>query len=535
MRAKISICLFLGLILSLTCVTLVKGETPQTLAAQNFLKITTLDSFEPTLNFDWGEKSPALGIVKTSNNQATVASGVVKWWVVFDENATTLLPENMDSSHAISTSGIKGIEIIPSDANVILQIITDSSLSPVVVKEGNQWHITFKNQALSVVQKAPVRLPQSKGEEFVVGLAAPGKEVRFADPETGEEILIFPTHRIGFGSEEGQVFPEFRTLIMAQGVGFQINKTDLNVSSTPNQVILKHPEGLAISSLQTRNQARKIPLTPEFFAEAQDLDWVDRLQRINEGLLDLNHDQHAPGELEIAWLLLGHGQAGEALGYLTHLAQERPSIAHLPLFQILRGMGNLLLNRLPESEKYLWPYQDEPEVHLWLSLMNALQQPHYYTSDPQAFAHLRAQFQAAKATVKTYPKPLRTQMVTLILMAGIALRDLETLISFLDQEARPDNLNAAQVYDLARARVLMDQGKEDAALQILGELMEKAVSPHVRAIASFDYIAHRLVTKDMNEKEALPQLESLRIQWHGKWLDRQIGVFLLSWKDKKHS
>jgi hypothetical protein len=62
------------------------------------------------------------------------------------------------------------------------------------------------------------------------------------------------------------------------------------------------------------------------FGDAQSLDDTDREQKINAELLDLPHDQHGLGELEIAWLLLGGGQAVEALGYLAHLTQMRPSI-----------------------------------------------------------------------------------------------------------------------------------------------------------------------------------------------------------------
>jgi len=218
------------------------------------------------------------------------------------------------------------------------------------------------------------------------------------------------------------------------------------------------------------------------------------------------------------------------MGYLTHLAQERPSIIDLPLFQMLRGMGSLLLNQLPESKGHLWPLRAEPEVQIWLSLINALQQSHQFATSPLLLTQLRSQFQAAKEMVKTYPKPLRSQIVTLILMAGISLQDHEILKTFLEQEASPENLSQKEVYELARARVLMNQSKPEAAFQILGELMEKASSAQVRAIARFDYVVHRLETKMMKEEEALPQLEALRAQWYGGWLDRQIAAYLVKWR-----
>jgi hypothetical protein len=286
---------------------------------------------------------------------------------------------------------------------------------------------------------------------------------------------------------------------------------------------------LAISLPQERDEVRTKAIPIGFFANAQDLDWVNRRQKINEELLDLPHDQHGSGELEIAWLLLSYGQSAEALGYLTHLAQERPSMVDVPLFQMLQGIGCLLLNRLQDAEVHLLSCQEEPEVQIWLSLIKAFQQPEYFSSNPHLLAQLQTQFQFAKEMVKSYPKPLRIQMTTLILMAGIALRDLETIRTFLEQEARPENIDAGEVYDLARARLLMNQNKPDAAFQILGELMEKASSPIVRSIARFDYVTHRLAAKAMKEDDALPQLEGLRSQWHGRWLGRQVGGYLGRW------
>jgi hypothetical protein len=230
--------------------------------------------------------------------------------------------------------------------------------------------------------------------------------------------------------------------------------------------------------------------------------------------------------LELAWLLLSNGQASEALGYLTHLSQERPSITNLPLFQMLQGVGNLLLHRFRESEDHLWLTREEPEVQMCLSVLKAIQDPHYVTMNPVFLAQFRTQLQMAKPLLQSYPKPLRNQMTSLILMAGIATKDVEALTSLLDQETRPENVREGEVFDLAKARVLMSQNKPDAALQMLGELMEKAASPQVRAIAHFDYVTHRWETNMLKKEDALLELERIRSQYREGWLGHEITAYL---------
>jgi hypothetical protein len=498
-----------------------KQESVQSLAVT-----AAIERGVSSLHFDWGEKKPALAVVRDAD-----AFNNEKWWIVFDENAIVTLPNLKE----YPIQGIKSIETIPTKENVVLQVVTDPYLTPAVVRDGNRTQVVFQAQssAPSISHKASIRLPQTKGEELVVSLESTGKQVRFTDPHTGYSHIVIPTHQIGFGVDRDQAFPEFRVLESVQGVGFQLLKDDLTIQATQSQVSITHPDGLAISLRQERDEVRDRTVPISFFADARDLDWASRRQKINDVLLDLPHDQHAPGELEIAWMLLSYGQSAEALGYLTHLAQERPSVVDLPLYRILRGMGSLLLNRLPEAENYLRRSREEPEIQIWLSLIHALQQPHYFASSPIFLAQLRSQFQLAKVMIQSYPKPLHTQMATLFLMAGIALHDLETLTGFLDQEARPENISAGEVYDLARARVLLSQSKPDGALQILGELMEKASSPIIRSVARFDYLTHRLETKMMKEEDVLPQLETLQAQWHGGWFGREVATYLAKRRSSK--
>ncbi len=470
----------------------------------------------PALHFDWGEKKPALALMK-----GAVREGVQEWWIVFDDRATISLPNLQETP----VPGLVSMDATKESA--VLQVIVDSGRTPVIAQKDHQWQVFFKEQPLTVQESAVIRLPQTKKEGLLISLKALGKEVRFKDPRTGYVHVIFPSHQVGFGVPEGQVFPEFHISAMAQGVGFQLLKDGVVIDATPDQAMVTHPEGLAITLPQEREQVRVRAMPIGFFADAQELDWVSQQQKINEGLLDLPHDQHGPGELEIAWLLLSHGQAAQALGYLTHLAQMRPSITNLPLFAALCGVGNLLLNRFPICERYLSALPEEPEAQMWLSLVNVLQRPLYFSASPPSLTHLRSQFQTAKSLLQSYPKPLRSQMVTLILKACIAMGDLEILSSFLDQEMRPQKEGEErEIFDLAKAIVLMSQHKPDAALQILGELIEKGASAEVRDIALFNYVVHRLETKMMEEGDAFFQLNRLCSQWQGGWLGHRVMTYL---------
>jgi hypothetical protein len=478
------------------------------------------------VRFNWGSIKPALAVIEETHDPK-----IAQYWLVFDHKADLVLPDLQEKP----IPAIKSIEKIPANEAVVLKIVVDSFQSPVISQEGNQWDVHFKSNGTSILKMASIKLPKTKGEGVTVNLESAGKEVRFIDPYSGFTYAVYPTHEIGFGVAQERGFPEFLLKESPQGLCFVLQKDGVLTQVTTHEVSLNHGDGLAIS-LPREQEANPINVTPiGFFADAQDLDWAGRRHKINEFLLDYPHDQHAAGELEIAWLLLSYGQSAEALGYLTHLSQERPSIVNIPLFQLLQGIGHTLLNQLSLGEAHLWHCRGEPEAHIWLSLTEVLQHPQYFKTNTSLLAQFKHEIQCAKEMAKSYPKPLRIQLTTLILMTGIALQDTEIINTILDQETRPENINAGEVYDLARARLLMNQSKQDAAFQILGELMEKASSPIVQSIARFDYVRNRFEGKLMGAEDVFSQLESLRTQWHGNWLASQVGSYLNSIRNQRNT
>lgn len=498
-----------------------KQETLQTLT------ITTLsDKNGSKINFNWGLTKTAVAVIKDHTTPMAA-----QYWIVFDHKANLDIPNFLEKP----ILGVQLIENISSKEAVVLRLVVDANLTPIPSLDGDQWVIQFNLHQPEVVKKASITLPKSKDETLLMSMENLGKEVRFVDPYTGYTNVVFPTYETGFGIDQEQSFPEFVIKQSVQGIGLVLCKDGLSLQANSKEIRLSHADGLAISLPKDRDEKRTMTTPIGFFADAQELDWVSRRQKINELLLDFPHDQHASGELEIAWLLLSYGHSADALGYLTHLSQERPSIVHVPLFQFLQGIGNILLNRLNLGEKNLWACREEPEASIWLSLSKVLQNPEHFSSNSVLLTELRSQFQLAQAMAKSYPKPLRIQLTTLMLMAGIALQDVDIINMILNEEARPENIGAAEVYDLARARILMKQAKTDAAFQILGELMERSSSPIVQAIARFDYVKHRFDAKMMSKDDVFSQLENLKSQWHGNWLAYQVGLYVNKMKFGKNS
>jgi hypothetical protein len=490
-----------------------KAAEPDSTPLPTLMVLPEGTSGNSALTFQWGEKKPALAVIKNNDH----------WWIIFDESATISLPHL--NEHPVS--GVKSIDILPTKGKgVVLEVAVEPGTTPVVDQVNGLWQISFPYQSSSLPHQASIQLPKSYKDGLTVGLENPGAEVRFINPHTGYTYVVFPSYRNNVGVLEEFIFPEFRIMATVQGVGFQVLKDNITVIATLEQVMIAHPEGLAISLPQDREQVRTKAMPPGLFMDAQDLDWADRREKINEELLDLPHSQHGPGELELAWLLLSDGQASEALGYLTHLAKERPSITNLPLFQILQGMGNLLHHRFSEAEENLMLVREEPEVQIWLCVLNAIQHPHSLPKSLASSTQFHTHLLMAKPMLQNYPQPLRQQLASFVLWAGIATRDVELLASLLDQETRPVSLKVGEVLDLAKARVLMSQNKPDAALQMLGELMEKATSPQIRAIARFDYVVHRWGTLMMKKDDALLELERIRSQCREGWLRHEITMYL---------
>jgi tetratricopeptide (TPR) repeat protein len=455
----------------------------------------------PSFTFDWGEHQPAIAVVKEHEG----------WWIVFDQTGKAILPD-------IS----QGLTTVPAEDGIVMHFTAPEHLMPLVTMKGNKWHVLFTLQPLKS-QEVAIKFPETEKEGLVIGLEDSGEKVHFKDPHTGFQYIVIPSYKVGVALAQEQIFPEFHLLPTAQGLGFQILQDDIAVDTAWMRVTVTHPKGLAITLPEQRNCERNRAIPIGFFLEAQDLDWTDRRQRISNELLDSPHDLHSAGELELAWLLLSHGKAAEALGYLTHLAQMRPSIVDQPVFQTLQGVSHLLLNKLEEAEAYFRQVREEPEVKVWLTLIKAAQPNDHLSSNASTFHRLRSE----KPLLETYPKPLRTQIYRIIMMAGLMKDDLETVAYFFNKESRPQNIAQGEVFDLAMTKLLMKQKKPEAALQLLGKLMENASDPQVKALAHFDYVVHRLNTRMMSPEDAISHLERLHISYRqGDLLGYRLACYL---------
>jgi len=482
-----------------------KESSPSSLPFLKIMIDSEGESFK--LSFDWTDEKPALAIVK----------GIGKWWIVLNKYYKVSLPNLKERP----IPGLLELDTITVKEGIVLQVRCENDWVPQIKEVSNKFEFFFSPHPLKVHQKATLQLPSAPKEALAIILQTTGQEIRFKDPETGYMTVVFPSSIPGAGVDEGYLFPDVCIMASLQGIGIHLLKDDLILKPTAKQITIAHQNGLAITLQKDREKERPKPTPIGFFIEAKGLDWVDRQEKINESLLDLPHDQHGPGELELAWLLLGQGQAIESLGYLTHLAQMRPTMTHVPLFQMLYGLGCLILNRLQDAKDHLSSIGEEPEAQIWLFLLKAKQYPAQVTTE-----QFHLSFQQCYKMLQNYPKPLRHQMMTFLLMAAIAVKDLEALTTLVNQETCPENLMGAEAFHLAKAKVLMNQNKPDPAFQILEELMEKAISPDIRAIAHFDYIKCRWETNMIKEKEARQQLEPLRTRWQNKWLGNDIQDYL---------
>lgn len=145
----ITMMLLLGLSLSSTltsyawCQDLIAAD-PNSTPQPTLVVLAEATSGDSTLTFEWGDKKPALAVVKNNDD----------WWIVFDESAAISLPDLKE--HPIA--GVKSVNILPPKSKgVVLAVAVEHGVAPVVNHVNGLWQISFQYKSLKLPQQASIQ------------------------------------------------------------------------------------------------------------------------------------------------------------------------------------------------------------------------------------------------------------------------------------------------------------------------------------------------------------------------------------------
>jgi hypothetical protein len=460
---------------------------------------------DTVLKFQWQDEVPAAGLLRAG-----------QLWLIFDR------PANVSLRGLDPKTGVLSGQQINNAASTILRLELLDGLYPEVRRDKATWWIRLARgvgRPAQALQAAIQEGEQAQGRVFVPAKDL-GRRTNLYDPEVGDEIVVVPALTSGAGVLDLRQFVDFHLLATAQGVAVRPNVDDLNVKVLPNGVEILSGSGLAISSAESRARAGGDPSTVRYKASLKEpillfKDW--RLE--NEEFLDKRHELQTrlaetpkagrnSVRLELARLFLAHDLTAEALSLMTLVAGDDPGIVEDTMFRAMRGVTNLLLNRLDDAENDLRFSRLKlyPDMALWRGALLKAQGKYEAATKEFALGIGSLPLQSERIQER-----MLLDWATAAALGG-AEGEFKAAADRL--ESLPQSPKVASTLAYLRGIKAEELGHEDDAL----DLYRRAVDEHYRpnnVLARLRQTDLQRKRGEIDSKEALLRYDRLRFAWRG--------------------
>ncbi len=435
-------------------------------------------------------------------------------WVMFDS------PTGQDVTAPAGSEGVlRDIRRIPVARATAITMTTPAGIEPRVERDGLSWILAFGEQPLAAQDPIEVRTEtdENGGTRLFLAVPEPGDPIAVTDPEVGDNLIVVPVIPLGHGVSRTRTYPQLRLLATAQGVVVQPLIDTLRVRSLPDGIEITSDGDLSVSPVSREIQAGARVGSPKGLTRLLELErWIGddtvpfetRRRALQLAVISAEPEAKEQARLDLARFFLAHTYAAEAFGALTLTAQHRPEIEGQPEFLAMRGVSELLLGRVKDARADLFheSLDGNDEAALWRAAVEATE---------GQFSRAAVNFKDSVSITRTYPRPLRTPLNLLLAEAAIAA----------DQGGQ-----AADLMEVLRAEVATPS--DTSWLEYLEGRYLEAIGDHIGALDKWAAVAEgadrrssaqaalaraELMLKkgDIDRKQAIEALESLRFSWRG--------------------
>ena len=464
-------------------------------------------------------------------------------WLVFG------LPGRGDLAPLALVAAVAGkAQQVNSPFAYALRLAGGSAKAIATAAEGNRWSVSLKPgspQAGEPIQQRRETLANG-GASLLLQAIGASDAVAVMDPEIGDQLVVTPLEVAGLGVAEPASWPDFKLLPSAQGVVVAPLSDRVSVQVLPNGVVIttQAPQVAAVAPAapagagapmetptETPAEAAPgmppevkptdeqgpppLPTVPGLFAvEAWRLGGeatlLADLGQLKSAAIDsaLSPAAHRAAQLTLAEFYFANGFAAEAQGILGSLRSADKSAEDDKLVVALSAASAALNGEMDKASADLASktLQGVPEAALFQAMLAATR------GDWPAAAKLFAQ---PLPDISAYPKPFRTRLRLLAAESQIGYGDPLIGESYLEQirADAPDPEHAARLAYLDGLR-LLKSGEKEKALVALEGLAESPID-EIRAKSQLTLIDQKLADGEMQPKDAIAPLESLRFLWRG--------------------
>ncbi|HEX5779089.1 MAG TPA: hypothetical protein VFY21_09635 [Xanthobacteraceae bacterium] len=457
-----------------------------------------------TIDFVFGDPVPAAVFTRDDNI-----------WLVFD----TLRAIDVSGLTEEPTRTVHDARYLRSDLGAAVRIKPSIARLPSIERDGNIWRLTLAESVTTPTRPLPVRRAPTADPRgaLIVPLETPGQVHRLEDPAIGDTLFVVTAQPPARGILREQNFVEFTALASIHGLAFAPLADDLAVTVSADGVLLRRPEGLAVSSVATQPPPPKEPaqadrkrtiLDPESWKAEQALDYAEREGVLMEAVTASPAGGRVNARLMLARFYLAHGFAAEAIGTLENGVREDNQLLTRPLYFLLRGLAELGMGR-PEAALKLLKNDKVADVAEAANLRAAAY------ADMGMWTLARDALRAGAESFDDLPSELQRRVLFAAARASIEVRDLNDATRYLhDLEVAKVPVEDQPELVLLAARVAEGVGRFDRATTLYDSVAGLDEGP-ASAEARLHSIAMRQARGELARSKAVERLETLAIMWRG--------------------
>ncbi|NJO55214.1 MAG: tetratricopeptide repeat protein, partial [Rhodospirillales bacterium] len=469
----------------------------------------TTEEISQPLTFSWAQPVAAAAFRRGSSI-----------WLLFDAVAPD---HGFALEQGLAGTGLTRVEQQPHPRATILQLSSNQTLYPRLVRNGNAWIIHFE-QSLTAPTDPPVvadRFELENGEtRLLIPVAEPANPVLFTDPNVGDTLVIVPVREPGAATHGDFQMTELHILPTRLGVVIQPLADDLRVRSFPDGVEVTRAGGLNVSRvpdatramalMQPAAEGRRI-IAAEEWPRLKPSAFAGRLNDLSSRLSLADTVNRRLLLRRLCQFYLAAGLGAEAAGALDRLEAADANASGDASFLLLRGIARYLNRRNDTAVTDL----GDPEVistdegAMWLAIASGSD------VDP---ARLPAWINVAA----TYPPTLRDIAGRALLEGAAAGGPAPATIELLTALRLTISDTSTQSWlDYLEGRLRATAGDVDGALAIWdGVVKTSEPATSARAEADRVQLLHRL--QRISTLDAIKAYELLQLIWRGDELHFRI-------------
>jgi tetratricopeptide (TPR) repeat protein len=435
-------------------------------------------------------------------------------WLVFDSTA----PFDLEPIRAKGGSIIGEVSRLQLDKGQAIRIrMNRPQMHALATDErasGAQWTVIFADK----MQASPQPLTVTRNvtdpalANVVVGLANPGLLHRLTDPEAGDILLVVTAPPPIRGFIKRQDFVDFSLLDSAQGVAIRPNAEDVAVERAPDKIILGKPGGLTLSSVGISAERAATAVRPLFDIDGwhtnQQDQFVAREDALVRAAASAEPERRSQARLDLARFYMARSMYPEAKGVTNLILSDADPRTDEAAVLMVHAVASILMGRPEQAMKdFASPVVgNNYDSQLWKGLAYARQ---------GRWGDAREKFKNVEFAIASLPLELQ-RIVTMDAMraslevkdyAGAAKRRAELDVVGVPPELKP--AFAVLAGRLAEALAQDKDALDDYTFAIKSSDREAA------AEAKQLEIALKQRRKEINQADALRDLETLAVTWRG--------------------